>query len=134
VPIDKVDPVYFASAYLLGSGDDGAKAYHLLTSAMQKTGRAALAKFVLRGKEHLVLIRPYENLLMLHTMHYADEMVFGQVAQRSRIAPVCGKATEPQSRSKRTTEPNMRRGGCKHQLETEVSHAKPHLGRFGATD
>jgi DNA end-binding protein Ku len=74
VPIDKVDPVYFASAYLLGSGDAGAKAYHLLISAMQKTGRAALAKFVLRGKEHLVLIRPYENLLMLHTVHYADEI------------------------------------------------------------
>jgi DNA end-binding protein Ku len=41
---------------------------------MTKSQRAALAKFVMRGKEHLVLIRPYRDVLMLHTMHYADEI------------------------------------------------------------
>ena len=41
---------------------------------MSKSQRAALAKFVLRGKEHLVLIRPYHDVLMLHTMHYANEI------------------------------------------------------------
>jgi DNA end-binding protein Ku len=52
----------------------GAKAYHLLNAAMTKSQRAALAKFVMRNKEHLVLIRPYGDVLMLHTMHYADEI------------------------------------------------------------
>lgn len=66
--------MYFAGAYLLGCGSGSAKAYHLLNAAMTKSQRAALAKFVLRGKEHLVLIRPYRGLLMLHTMHYADEI------------------------------------------------------------
>ena len=74
IPISEVDPVYFASAYLLGCGSGSAKAYHLLNAAMTRSRRAALAKFVMRGKEHLVLIRPYGDLLMLHTMHYADEI------------------------------------------------------------
>src|ERR1700731_2810780 len=74
IPISEVDPVYFASAYLLGCGSGAAKAYRLLNAAMSKSERAALAKFVMRGKEHLVLIRPYRDVLMLHTMHYADEI------------------------------------------------------------
>lgn len=74
IPLSKVDPVYFVSAYLLGCGSGAAKAYHLLTVTMNKRQRAALAKFVMRGKEHLVLIRPYGEMLMLHTMHYADEI------------------------------------------------------------
>jgi DNA end-binding protein Ku len=74
VAISEVDPVYFASAYLLGCGSASAKAYRLLNAAMTKSQRAALAKFVMRGKEHLVLIRPYRDVLMLHTMHYADEI------------------------------------------------------------
>jgi DNA end-binding protein Ku len=74
IPISEVDPVYFASSYLLGAGPGSAKAYHLLNAAMKKSERAALAKFVMRGKEHLVLIRPYGDVLMLHTMHYADEI------------------------------------------------------------
>lgn len=74
IPIATVDPVYFAAAYLLGCMSESAKAYHLLTAAMIKSQRAALAKFVMRGKEHLVLLRPYHDLLMLHTMHYSDEI------------------------------------------------------------
>jgi DNA end-binding protein Ku len=74
IPISQVDPVYFASAYLLGCGSGAAKAYRLLNAAMTKSERAALAKFVMRSKEHLVLIRPYRDVLMLHTMHYADEI------------------------------------------------------------
>ena len=74
IPISEVDPVYFASSYLLGAGPGSAKAYHLLNAAMKKSERAALAKFVMRGKEHLVLIRPYGDVLMLHAMHYADEI------------------------------------------------------------
>ena len=74
IPISGVDPVYFSSAYLLGCGSGSAKAYRLLNAAMTKCQRAALAKFAMRGKEHRVRIRPYSNVLMLHTMHYADEI------------------------------------------------------------
>jgi len=47
---------------------------------MAKTDRVALAKFVMRGKESLVLIRPAQNGLMLHTMYFADEVRdFGEI-------------------------------------------------------
>lgn len=74
VPLDKVDPIFFEDAHYLGPDKGAEKAYQLLTEAMRDTGKVALAQFVRYGKEHLVLIRPYEGALVLHTMHYADEV------------------------------------------------------------
>jgi len=74
VPLHKVDPIYFEKAYYLGPDKGGEKAYRLLTDAMTKSKKVALAKYVMRGKEGLVLIRPAQNGLMLHTMYYADEV------------------------------------------------------------
>jgi DNA end-binding protein Ku len=80
VPLDQVDPIYFEKTYYLGPDKGGDKAYRLLTDAMLKTDRVALAKFVMRGKENLVLIRATQNGLMLHTMYYADEVRdFGEI-------------------------------------------------------
>src|SRR5436309_8388458 len=74
VPLAKVDPVYFEKAYYLGPDKGGEKAYRLLTDAMAKSGRVAVATFVMRGKENLVLIRPSSDGLMLHTMFFSDEV------------------------------------------------------------
>jgi DNA end-binding protein Ku len=74
VPLPKVDPIYFEKTYYLGPDKGGEKAYRLLAEAMAKTDRVALAKFVMRGKESLVLIRSAQSGLMLHTMYYADEI------------------------------------------------------------
>jgi DNA end-binding protein Ku len=74
VPLEKVDPVYFEKAYYLGPDKGGEKAYRLLADAMAKSGRVAVATFVMRGKESLVLIRPSSDGLMLHTMFFADEV------------------------------------------------------------
>jgi DNA end-binding protein Ku len=80
VPLPKVDPIYFEKTYYLGPDKGGEKAYRLLADAMAKTGRVALAKFVMRGKESLVLIRPAQAGLMLHTMYFADEVRdFGEI-------------------------------------------------------
>jgi len=80
VPLDQVDPIYFEKTYYLGPDKGGDKAYRLLTDAMLKTDRVALAKFVMRGKENLVLIRATQDGLMLHTMYYADEVRdFGEI-------------------------------------------------------
>ncbi|HKQ56543.1 MAG TPA: Ku protein [Candidatus Eisenbacteria bacterium] len=80
VPLAKVDPIYFENTYYLGPDKGGEKAYQLLSQAMGKAGRVALAKFVMRGKESLVLIRPAQNGLMLHTMYFADEVRdFGEI-------------------------------------------------------
>jgi DNA end-binding protein Ku len=80
VPLKSVDPVYFERAYYLGPDKGGEKAYRLLSDAMAQSDRVALAKFVMRGKENLVLIRPAQQGLMLHTMYFADEVRdFGEV-------------------------------------------------------
>ena len=80
VPLAQVDPIYFEKTYYLGPDKGGEKAYRLLSDAMQKSERVALAKFVMRGKENLVLIRSAKDGLMLHTMYFADEIRdFGEV-------------------------------------------------------
>jgi DNA end-binding protein Ku len=80
VPLGKVDPIYFERAYYLGPDKGGEKAYRLLAEAMAKTDRAALARFIMRGKETLVLLRAAQQGLMLHSMYFADEVRdFGEV-------------------------------------------------------
>ncbi len=74
VPLAQVDPIYFEKTYYLGPDKGGEKAYRLLADAMAEAGKVALAKFVMRGKENLVLVRSAQNGLMLHTMYFADEI------------------------------------------------------------
>src|SRR5438552_1219305 len=90
VPLASVDPIYFEKTYYLGPDKGGDKAYRLLADAMEKNSRVALAKFVMRGKESLVLIRPAKSGLMLHTMYFADEVRdFGEIdrGQSAKIKP-----------------------------------------------
>jgi DNA end-binding protein Ku len=80
VPLESVDPIYFEKTYYLGPDKGGDKAYRLLTDAMEKHERVALATFVMRGKESLVLVRAAQGGLMLHTMYFADEVrSFGEI-------------------------------------------------------
>jgi DNA end-binding protein Ku len=69
-----VDPIYFEKTYYLAPDKGGEKAYRLLAEAMAQTNRVALATFVMRGKESLVLLRPAQHGLLLHTMYFADEV------------------------------------------------------------
>src|SRR5205823_1450926 len=73
-PLAQVDPVYFEKAYYLGADKGGEKPYRLLADAMAQAEQVAVAKFVMRGKESLVLIRPAQEGLLLHTMFFADEV------------------------------------------------------------
>jgi DNA end-binding protein Ku len=74
VMLDQIDPVFFEKAYFLGPAPGGGKTYKLLSTAMKKEGKVALAQWVASGREHLVVIRPYEDGIILHTMYYADEV------------------------------------------------------------
>jgi DNA end-binding protein Ku len=74
VPLSQVDPVYFEKSYYLGPDKGGEKPYRLLSDAMAQAGKVALAKFVMRGKENLVLVRSAQNGLMLHAMYFAGEV------------------------------------------------------------
>jgi DNA end-binding protein Ku len=74
VDIGEIDPVFYEKAYFLGPAPGGGKTYKLLASAMKKESKVAVARWVAAGKEHLVVIRPFEKGLILHTMFYADEV------------------------------------------------------------
>ncbi len=74
VPLDRVDPIYFEKTWYLGPDKGGEKAYRLLADAMERAGQVALATFVMRGKESLVLVRAAQGGLLLHTMYFADEV------------------------------------------------------------
>lgn len=74
VPEADVDPVYYDRAYHLGPSKGGAKAYRLLALAMERSGKAALARYAARGKQYLVLIRPRGGRLVMQQLYYADEV------------------------------------------------------------
>jgi len=93
VPLSKVDPVYFEKSYYLGPDKGGEKAYRLLSDAMTQAGKVALAKFVLRGRENLVLVRSAQNGLMLHTMYFADEVRNFDEISKGESAKISGAET-----------------------------------------
>lgn len=74
VPLDRVDPIYFEKSYYLGPDKGGAKPYRLLAEAMKKSGQAALARYAARGKDYLVLLRPFAEGLIMQQLRYADEI------------------------------------------------------------
>jgi DNA end-binding protein Ku len=74
VPLEKVDPIYFDGAYYMGPDKGADRPYALLRAAMEKTGRAALAKYASRGKQYLVLVRPVDEGLVMQQLRYAHEI------------------------------------------------------------
>ncbi|MFW6067066.1 MAG: Ku protein [Myxococcota bacterium] len=74
VPLASVDLVQVDKSYYLGPDKGGDKAYRMLSEAMERTGKVAVGRFWTRGKEQLVLVRPYKEGLLLHYLYYADEV------------------------------------------------------------
>lgn len=75
VDIEEIDPMFFDSPYYLGPAEGAEKAYSLLAAAMESSGKAAIARFVFRNKEHLSALRASGGVLTLTTMRFADEVV-----------------------------------------------------------
>ena len=74
VDVSEVDPVYFERAYWLDPQERAERPYLLLTRAMEESGRAALGRFVLSTKEHLVLLRATDGMLALQTLYYPEDV------------------------------------------------------------
>ncbi len=74
VPLAAVDRVYLDKVYYLGPDKGGDRAYRLLGEALKATGRAALGQYSARGKQHLVLVRPLDGVLIMEQLHYAAEL------------------------------------------------------------
>src|ERR1700684_3062902 len=74
VPLSSVDPVYFDGTYYLAPDKGGAKPYTLLATALRKAGQGAVGRWVSRGKEHIVVIRPIEDGLAMHQLHFKEQV------------------------------------------------------------
>jgi DNA end-binding protein Ku len=74
VLLKDIDPIYYIKSYYLSPQETGSKAYNLLREAMNKTGRIAVARIVIRDKESLAIVRVYKNVLVLETIYYPDEV------------------------------------------------------------
>jgi DNA end-binding protein Ku len=72
---EQVDPVYYNRTYYLGAGEDGEDAYRLLHDALARAGRTGIGRWVFHNREYLVAVRAGEDVLVLHTMRFADELV-----------------------------------------------------------
>ena len=74
VPLDSVDPVYFDGTYYLAPDKGGAKPYSLLATALKKAKQCAVGRWISRGKEHIVILRPMDEGLAMHQLHFKAEV------------------------------------------------------------
>jgi DNA end-binding protein Ku len=74
VSLSEVDPIYYESSFYSAPEDAGKRAYGLLLQAMEKLNVAAIAKVTLHQREQIVLMRPYHQGILLHTLYYPAEV------------------------------------------------------------
>ncbi|MEH7500435.1 Ku protein [Neobacillus drentensis] len=74
VKMEQIDPIYYDRSYYMSPSEGGGKAYSLLRKALLESQKVGLAKIIIRSKEQLAVIRVYENVLVMETIHYPDEV------------------------------------------------------------
>ncbi len=74
VPLASVNREYVSKSYYLGPDKGGDRAYRLLAAAMKESGKAALGQYAARGQQHLILLRPQNNRIVMEQLHYSDEL------------------------------------------------------------
>ncbi len=85
---DEVDPLYFERSYYVGPEEQAGKPYQLFVQTLLETKYHALAKLTMHGREHVVLIRPNDGILLLHTLYYPNEL-------RAANRPALSTQTKP---------------------------------------
>jgi DNA end-binding protein Ku len=89
VSLDEIDPVFFDKPYYLEPQKGAGHAYSLLRDVMTESGASGIAKVVLRSRQHLAALEPRDKFLVLHLMHFADEVLQPEelkVPQEARVA------------------------------------------------
>src|SRR5665213_3961955 len=74
VKADSVDPIYLETSYYMAPDEAGEKPYALLFDALKKSGYMGIAKVTMHNREHVVILRPGANGVLLHTMYYNHEI------------------------------------------------------------
>jgi DNA end-binding protein Ku len=91
VDVADIDPVFYDRTYWLApNNEDYARAYHLLRQAMRDAGKAGIAMLVMHGRQHLTAVRGCDEIMVLYTMRFADE-----VRDPARQLPDVPSAPEP---------------------------------------
>jgi DNA end-binding protein Ku len=75
VPAADIDPDFYERTYYLGAGDKGKDAYALLHAALDRAERAGVGRWVFHNRERTVVLRTLDDVLAIHTMRFADELV-----------------------------------------------------------
>lgn len=74
VPLESVDPVYFDGTYYLAPDKGGVKPYSLLATALKNAKQCAVGRWTSRGKEHIIVVRPLDDGLAMHQLHFKAEV------------------------------------------------------------
>ena len=74
VKSDQVDPIYLETSYYMAPDDAGEKPYALLFEALNRTGYVGIAQIAMHNREHIVILRPGKNGVLMHTMYYNHEI------------------------------------------------------------
>jgi DNA end-binding protein Ku len=74
VKAEEIDPIYFEKPYYIIPANGGEKSYRLLLKALDKAGTVGIAEFMLRNRDHICAIKPYNDVLMLDQMRYSEEI------------------------------------------------------------
>jgi DNA end-binding protein Ku len=74
VSLSEVDSVYYETPYYIVPDRSGARAYALLKEALEKTGKAGVATFVMRNKEALAILKPSKNAIILNKIRFEEEI------------------------------------------------------------
>ena len=83
-----IDPIYVAASYYLAPDRGGDRAYRLMRDALEHADLAAVAAYAARGKQYVVMLRPFEDGLVMHQLRYADEVKpWSEVAMHALAKP-----------------------------------------------
>lgn len=74
VPLESVDPIYFSGTYFLAPDKGGSKPYALLATALRQSKQCAVGRWISRGRENVVVIRPFQDGLAMHQLHFQAEV------------------------------------------------------------
>lgn len=91
---DEVDPSYYVKPYFLEPDKSAENAYSLLREALKKSNKVGLAKYVIRNREHLAVVRIHENVLILNEIRYQNELVSSKELKIPPVAKTSGKEVE----------------------------------------
>ena len=118
VKSDHVDPIYFETSYYMAPDEAGEKPYALLFDALKKTGYAGVAKIAMHNREHIVILRPGKNGVLLHTMYLHPRDPPGRRVSH-RPEPGEGQRTRAGHQPDRSAGRGVRAGEVQRQLPRE---------------